>query len=160
VVLVKANHISSTNKQPWMTPEIADALRDHVRAGNGLLALHSGTAGYKETPVLRDLLGGLFVHHPKQCPVTVEPQAGHPLTAGSVPFTEVDEHYFMEMTGEPVDCFLQTTSDHGSQPGGWTRSEGAGRVCVLTPGHNVEVWLNPGFQALLRNGLQWCAKLI
>jgi type 1 glutamine amidotransferase len=66
----------------------------------------------------------------------------------------------MEMTGEPVDCFLQTTSDHGSQPGGWTRSEGAGRVCVLTPGHNVEVWLNPGFQALLRNGLQWCAKLI
>ena len=160
VVLVKANHISATNKQPWMTPEIADALRDHVRAGNGLLALHSGTAGYKETPVLRDLLGGLFVHHPKQCPVTVEPQAGHPLTAGSVPFTEVDEHYFMEMTGEPVDCFLQTTSDHGSQPGGWTRTEGAGRVCVLTPGHNVEVWLNPGYQALLRNGLQWCAKLI
>lgn len=160
VVLVKANHISAINKQPWMTPAIADALRDHVRAGNGLLALHSGTAGYKETPVLRDLLGGLFVRHPKQCPVRVEPETGHPLTAGSVPFTEVDEHYFMEMTGEPVDCFLQTTSEHGSQPGGWTRSEGAGRVCVLTPGHNVEVWLNPGYQALLRNGLRWCAKLI
>lgn len=160
VVLVKANNISATNEQPWMTPEIADALRAHVRAGNGLLALHSGTAGYKETPVLRDLLGGLFVRHPKQCPVTVAPQAGHPLTVNSVPFTEVDEHYFMEMTDEPVDCFLQTTSDHGTQPGGWTRAEGDGRVCVLTPGHNVEVWLNPGYQALLRNGLHWCGKLI
>lgn len=33
------------------------------------------------------------------------------------------------------------------------------RVCVLTPGHNLEVWLHPGFQALLRHALNWCATL-
>ena len=130
VVLVKANNISASDEHPWMTPEIADALRNHVCAGNSLLTLHSGTAGYRDTPVLRDLLGGLFMRHPKQCLVTVEPQAGHPLTAGSTAFTEVDEHYFMEMTDEPVDHFLQTVSEHGAQPGGWTRSEGDGRICV------------------------------
>lgn len=159
VVLVKANNISFSDERPWMTPEIADDLRNHVRAGNSLLTIHSGTAGYKETAVLRNLIGGLFVRHPKQCPVTVEPQAGHPLTAGSAAFTEVDEHYFMEMAEEPVGYFLQTVSEHGTQPGGWTRNEGDGRVCVLIPGHNVEVWLNPAYQVLLRNALRWCGKL-
>jgi hypothetical protein len=30
---------------------------------------------------------------------------------------------------------------------------------VLTPGHNLEVWLHPDFQKLLHNGLTWLAKL-
>jgi type 1 glutamine amidotransferase len=45
------------------------------------------------------------------------------------------------------------------QPAGWTRAEGAGRVCVLTPGHNLEVWLHPEFQKLLLNACRWTAKL-
>lgn len=158
VVLVKANNVSATDENKWMTPEVEAALHDHVQRGNGLLTIHSGTAGYREAAVLRNLLGGVFVRHPKQCPVTVEPQTDHPLTAGSTSFTLVDEHYFMEMTDEPVDCFLQTTSEHGTQPGGWTRTAGAGRVCVLTPGHNLEVWLHPAYQTLIYNGLRWCGK--
>ena len=47
---------------------------------------------------------------------------------------------------------------HGTQPGGWTRQEGAGRVAVLTPGHNVEVWLHPSYQTLIGNALRWCAR--
>lgn len=43
------------------------------------------------------------------------------------------------------------------QQGGWWREEGDGRVCVLTPGHNAEVWVHPEFQTLLRNALLWCA---
>jgi type 1 glutamine amidotransferase len=121
------------------------------------LAVHSGTV-CAELPVLRSLIGGAFIRHPKQCPVTVEPQEGHPLTAGSTPFTCVDEHYVMELDDTQADVFLTTTSEHGSQPGGWTRTEGKGRVCVLTPGHNVEVWLHPSFQTLLHNALRWCSK--
>jgi uncharacterized protein len=29
----------------------------------------------------------------------------------------------------------------------------------LTPGHNLEVWLQPEYQTLLRNGLRWCAQV-
>ncbi len=157
-ILVKANNVSAQDERKWMTPAIESALRDYVRAGNGLLTIHSGTAGYRDTTMLRALLGGVFVQHPKQCPVTVEPQLDHPLAAGSTPFTLVDEHYFMEMTDEPVDCFLQSTSEHGVQPAGWTRTEGEGRVCVLTPGHNVEIWLHPAYQTLIHNALRWCGK--
>lgn len=158
VVLAKANNVSSTDQSPWMTEEIEQAFREYVSKGNGLLALHSGTADYENNAVLRGLLGGVFASHPEQCPVTVEVQAGHPLTAESSSFTVKDEHYFMELDDAQADVFLTTRSEHGSQPGGWTRLEGDGRVCVLTPGHNVEVWLHPSFQALLHNALQWCGK--
>jgi type 1 glutamine amidotransferase len=131
---------------------------DYVRAGRGLLVVHSGTAGYRDTDVLRPLMGGVFLEHPKQCPVTVEPEPGHPLTEGAETFTVQDEHYMMALDDEQADVFLTTGSEHGTQPGGWIRSEGVGRVCVLTPGHNLEVWLHPSYQTLLENALRWCRQ--
>ena len=158
VVLTKMNHVSSIDQSPWMTEEIQTALVDYVRQGNGLLVIHSGTAGYDAWPLLRGLMGGAFASHPAQCPVTVEPHAGHSLTAGSTPFTLADEHYFMDLEDDQADIFLTTQSEHGSQPGGWTRRVGEGRVCVLTPGHNVDVWLHPSYQSMIYNALRWCAR--
>jgi type 1 glutamine amidotransferase len=156
VVLSKSNNVSSADQAPWMTEEVEQAFLEYVRQGNGLLAVHSGTAGYTEALTLRSLLGGVFTHHPKQCPVTVVPREGHPLV-GWPEFTTQDEHYFMALDDAGADVFITTTSEHGSQPGGWTRTEGAGRVCVLTPGHNLEVWLNQSFQAVLEKAIRWCA---
>ena len=160
VVLSKSNGISAVDRGPWVTEEVEQAFRGYVRKGGGLLAVHSGTADYRDKVVLRALLGGVFTHHPPQCLVTMEPQKGHPLTAGSTAFALKDEHYFMELDDLQADVFMTTTSEHGTQPGGWTRADGEGRVCILSPGHNVEVWLHPSFQALLCNGLRWCAKTI
>ncbi len=156
-LFVKSNNITAENRDPWMTPEVEAAFAAYVQAGRGMLVVHSGTAGYRDTPTLRALMGGVFEQHPKQCPVTITPHAGHALCRGVEPFTLVDEHYHMIVDDPGVDVFVTTTSEHGDQPGAWTRAEGAGRVCVLTPGHNVEVWQHPSFQALLRNTLAWCA---
>lgn len=158
VVLTKSNNVSSEDRSPWVTPQVEAAFLAYVRGGGGLLAIHSGTAEYRDLPALRGLLGGVFASHPPQCPVTVEPHTGHPLTAGSEPFTLVDEHYIMDLDDAGADVFLTTRSEHGTQPGGWTRHEGDGRVCVLTPGHNLPVWLHPSYQALIHNALRWCGK--
>jgi uncharacterized protein len=158
-ILTKSNNVSAADQSGWMTDSIQAAFVDYVQRGNGLLAIHSGLAGWAEMPALRGLLGGVFTHHPEQCLVTVEPQAGHALTAGCQPFTLKDEHYFMALDDARAEVFLTTRSDHGTQPGGWRRTQGKGRVGVLTPGHNVEVWLNPSFQALLVNSLKWCGKI-
>jgi type 1 glutamine amidotransferase len=160
VILTKSNNVSSTNQTAWMTEAVQEAFPAYVQNGNGLLAIHSGTAEYDQKPVLRRLLGGVFTHHPEQCPVTMTPHADHPLTAGADSFTLRDEHYFMAMDDPTVDMFMTTTSEHGQQPAGWRRLEGSGRVAVLTPGHNQEVWLHPSYQALLLNSLRWCGKLI
>ena len=157
VVMAKSDNVSSTDKNPWVTQDVQQAFLDYTRQGNGLLFVHSGTSGYAEMPKMRGLIGGVFIKHPRQCPVAVEPRTGHPLTVGSTPFTVVDEHYFMTLDDAEADLFLTTTSQHGARAGGWTRAEGDGRVCVLSPGHTVEVWLHPSFQALLINGLRWCS---
>ena len=156
VIFAKMNHVSAADQQPWVTEEVQDVFVDYVQQGNGLLVIHSGSAGYENMPALRGLMGGVFTQHPPQCPVTVEPRAGHHLVSGSASFTVKDEHYFMELDDREADVFLTTVSEHGTQPGGWTRTAGAGRVCMLTPGHNVEVWLHPSYQAVVENSLRWC----
>lgn len=158
-ILTKSNNVSSADRTDWMTETVQSAFYDYVYQGNGQLAVHSGTAEYAQKPVLRHLLGGVFTHHPEQCPVMIEPHQGHPLSEGSVAFTVRDEHYFMALDDLRADVFVTTKSEHGEQPGGWRRTEGNGRVVVLTPGHNLEVWLHPSFQTLLLNSLRWCNKL-
>jgi type 1 glutamine amidotransferase len=73
-------------------------------------------------------------------------------------FTTQDEHYFVRMEDRRAEVFLQSISTHGVQPAGWARTEGEGRVCILTPGHNVEFWRHSEFQNLLLNALRWTAK--
>jgi type 1 glutamine amidotransferase len=158
VVVAKANHICATDQRPWLTKERQGAFRDFVRHGGGLFLIHGGNC-YKDLPEMRGVTGGAFLSHPDQCPVTVEPKAGHALTTGVNSFTAQDEHYLMALDATDADVFLHTRSQHGVQPGGWTRSEGDGRVCALTLGHNPEVWLHPDFQKLLRNGLAWLARI-
>ncbi|MFT3890679.1 MAG: ThuA domain-containing protein [Anaerolineales bacterium] len=159
VILTKSNHVSSSDRSNWMTEEVQEAFENHIHNGCGLLAIHSGTAGYEQTSVLRSLLGGVFTHHPEQCLVKMEPKAGHSLTEGVNSFMLIDEHYHMAMDDPQADIFLTTSSKHGKQPSGWRRTEGNGRVAVLTPGHNLDVWQHPDFQTLLLNSLRWCGKI-
>ena len=159
VILTKSNNVSAQDETAWMTPEVEQAFLSFVEKGGGLLAIHSGLAGYAKTPLMRALLGGIFLEHPAQCPVTIEPLAGHPLTQGVEPFTLQDEHYFMTVDDPSMDFFLDTRSENGLQSGGWTRQQGRGRVCVLTPGHNIPIWQHPSFEKLLRNALAWCAPV-
>lgn len=156
VLFAKSDNRTAEDQSKWVTEEARAALLAYARGGGGLLAVHSGTV-YGGMEDMRGLLGGLFMTHPRQLPVTFRPKAGHPLAAGTAAFMETDEHYFMDMAEGPVDVFLTGESRHGALPAGWTRKEGRGRVCVLTPGHNVEVWLNPNFRRLLENALNWCA---
>ena len=159
VILTKSDNVSAADRSHWLTEDAQEAFAAYVREGNGLLAVHSGTV-CSELPVLRALLGGTFIRHPEQCPVTMTPQEGHPLTTGGSSFTMVDEHYLMALDDAEADVYMTTTSEHGTEPGGWTRTEGEGRVCVLSPGHNVEVWQHPSFQAWLVNAMRWCSKTL
>lgn len=157
VILTKSNNVTAADQSPWMTDDVQSAFVSYVQSGHGLVVIHSGSAGYQQCAELRRLMGGVFMQHPAQCPVTWVPQAGHPLTTGLGEFTLQDEHYFMTLDASDADVFMVSKSEHGEQPAGWTRTEGQGRVCMLTPGHNLDVWLHPTYQQLIRNSMQWCA---
>jgi len=159
VVLAKANINSAADRHPWLSVDSQNAFQDYVQGGGGLLVVHAGTAGYQELSGLRRLTGGRFLQHPDQCEVDLIPRPGHPIVAGVNPFMVRDEHYFMALEDHAAEVFLHSQSAHGIQPAGWTRPEGRGRVCVLTPGHTEEAWRHPMFQLLLQNALHWaCPK--
>jgi type 1 glutamine amidotransferase len=158
-VLAKANMISATDNRQWLTLNSKATVQDYLRCGGGLLIIHGGTCRYGELPVMRRAMGGAFLSHPPECAVTLEPKTSHALVRGVETFTVCDEHYMMTFEGSEDGVFLHSRSEHGVQPAGWTRTEGNGRVCVLTPGHNLEVWLQPSFQKLLSNALCWTAKI-
>lgn len=158
-VLAKANMLSAADQRPWLSPGLAAAFRDHVRRGCGLVVIHAGTSRYEQSPGMGEMIGGAFRSHPDPCPVTLEPAISCPLTTGVDAFTVRDEHYFVSLNDPQAMVFLNSQSEHGVQPAGWTRNEGAGRVCALTPGHSLEVWRHPSFQKLLLNALGWAAKI-
>jgi type 1 glutamine amidotransferase len=158
LVLSKGNARSPTDLAAWLTEEVQQGVIDHVEQGGGLLIIHSGSVGYKDEPRFRSLVGGGFARHPAPGPVEVECTNASALPGlRPVTFTVHDEHYLMEMFNDDLNIFLTSTSPHGTQPAGWTRRQGKGRVCVLTPGHYAEVWQHPEYRHLIGCALQWCA---
>jgi type 1 glutamine amidotransferase len=172
VMICKMDEVSQTDKQPWKTEEVQKAFVDYVEGGGGLVAVHSATVNGKNTKALDNLIGCRFLGHPNNCPVTVQPVKPHPVTEGVGLFCETDEHYRIEITAPDADILLASYSPPQGEeskyqtepyfntpaaiyPAGYVRTQGAGRVCVLTSGHLLPVWLNPQFQLLLANALKW-----
>ena len=174
VIMSKCDEVSQEDNQSWKTEAVQRAFIDYVENGGGLLVTHNGTVAGKNTDALDRLIGCRFKGHPKDSPVTIAPVKPHPVTEGVVLFCETDEHYHIEITAPDADILLTSYSPaQGDEskyrddpyhncpaaicPAGYVRTQGKGRVCVLTPGHLLPVWLNPQFQRLLENALRWTA---
>jgi type 1 glutamine amidotransferase len=174
VLLCKSDNTSQQDRTSWKTEEIEQAFVNYVENGGGLLVVHSGLTG-EGSDAFQHLIGCRFIMHPNACPVTVQPIKGHPITEGVEMFCEFDEHYRIEIISQDADIIIASYSPSQGEvskyesdptnntkawicPAGYVRTQGKGRVCVLTPGHTHEVWQNPNFQRTLVNALQWCAK--
>lgn len=163
----KCNNITAANNHPWFEPGVTEVgpqeFRDYVCAGGGFLSVHSGNAFYKENDCREyiDFVGNYFVKHPPRCEILVSPVGKHPITDGTEPFTIRDEHYELAVTADDAVQILRTESASGGcQTGGYVRQMGEGRLCVLTPGHILDVWENTDYRRLLARAIRWCAKKI
>lgn len=155
VIFAKSDEVSASKREKWETPEVQRALQEYVEHGGRLFAIHSGIVGHEETEQLRTLIGCRFSHHPEQCPVTVRPVKKHTITENISDFVEVDEHYFIELLTDDLDILMHSISRYGEVPACYTRTQGKGRICTFTPGHNPSVWQNPVVRQIMRNVLKW-----
>ncbi|WP_028552087.1 ThuA domain-containing protein [Paenibacillus sp. UNC451MF] len=158
-ILTKSNCRSASDPSPWLTEDVQQSFVNYVEWGGGLFVIHSGTVGYANDPLFRQLVGGVFTHHPPSGEVTLqlEPSSSFHLNAESRTMTLIDEHYFIELDDKQAEVFMTSESIHGRQPAGWTRRQGNGRICVATPGHYVDVWQSPFYRSILQQGISWCA---
>ena len=175
VVMIKCDEISPTNKESWKSDVVQRAFISYVENGGGLLVIHSGLVAGKNTDALDRLIGSTFSYHPHVCPVTVKPVKPHPIVDGIEMFCEDDEHYRLEIVNDDIDIIMASYSPPQGEESkyeedpyhnttawigaaGYVRTQGKGRVCVLTPGHLLPVWHNPQYQKVLENALKWCGE--
>ena len=175
VLMSKCDEISPDDREgSWKTDEVQQAFIDFVDKGGGMLVIHSGTVPGKNTDKIDKMVGSKFSYHPNNAPVTVAPVKPHPINEGVEQFCELDEHYYLDFLADDVDVILASyapaqgeVAKYKDDPyhnypekvcaSGYVRKQNNGRVCVLTPGHHLAVWLNPQFQKILDNALKWCA---
>ncbi|MFT3887699.1 MAG: ThuA domain-containing protein [Arachnia sp.] len=150
-------------------------LRAAVAAGTGLAGWHGGIVdSFRASSDYVQLVGGQFAAHPTGAdgahPThTIEPlpaAAEHPITAGIGPFELTTEQYWV-LTDELCDVLAVTThaAPEGQPwhrpvtcPAVWTRQWGAGRIAVVTPGHDPATLSVPEVRTLVERSLLWASR--
>lgn len=167
IICCKGNNVTSGNPAPWFENTVTEVMgrefRDYVEQGGAFLSIHSGNVFTGEGDGIQEyteFVGNRFLSHPLRCEVNLKKEKNHPIMNDVADaFTIRDEHYQIDLLAEDIDVFLSSHSEKGgTQPAGYTREIGKGKVCVLTPGHTLSVWQNPEFQKIFLNSIQWCLQ--
>ncbi|MCC7371274.1 MAG: ThuA domain-containing protein [Chloroflexi bacterium] len=156
----------STSGELPLTDEQKRAILEFVASGKGFVGVHGATTTLKAWPDYAELLGAVFAMHPKALSfgVIVEDQS-HPATHHLPPtFSVMDELYtFTDNPRERVHVLLRAASGSadliGDLPLAWTKTYGEGRVYYNALGHFDAGWERADFQAQIRGGLRWAARL-
>lgn len=141
-----------------LSPAALEALERFLRAGGGLLAVHSASASFKEEPGYYDILGGWFVHHGPVEAFVVRPHAPQDEIFGPMAsFSVRDELYRHEYDAGNRVHFYTAVGDE-REPVVWTRRWGPGRVCYCALGHTLSAMRHPQVRQILQRGLVWAAR--
>jgi hypothetical protein len=148
-------------------PEEARAtISDHVRAGAGLLGMHTASICFDDWPGWAEVLGGAWQwgrsYHPLLGPVKAYVDATHPLARGLADFDVTDEVYAEQrvLPGVEVYGWAETTGDSprtGRQPALWTHRYGAGRVVYDGLGHDAASLEHPVHRRLIQRAALWAS---
>jgi len=148
--------------------EAGRALFDFVRRGKGHVVVHAGSASFPSWADYHRLTLATWKdeqssHGPRhEFPVRID-QSDHPITAGVRPFRTADELWNRPGIAEGANVLASSFSaaDQGGtgqwEPTAFVGRFGDGRSFTLLLGHDAEAMDNPGFQALLRRGVEWAA---
>ncbi len=142
-----------------LTDEQTTGLLSYVAHGGGLLMIHNGIA-IQTRYELAQLAAGKFTGHPEQKMLTYAPtSSSHVLLDGIGSFTVKEEPYqFILDNLAQITILLEYESEGRQWPAAWAHSYGCGRVVYLSPGHNIETFLDPMYRRLIHRSGLWAAE--
>ncbi|MDX2148490.1 MAG: family 16 glycoside hydrolase [Planctomycetota bacterium] len=155
-----------------------ETLEAWVKAGGGLVGVHSASDTFKDHAIFTPLIGGCFDGHPWDELVRIEvmiderdPRFGvvSPLLAGAgeaqagrARSFEIADEIYQHRGLNPANQVLtrlspgQPKMDPAREyPLSWTRDVGQGRVFYTALGHRPEVWRDQRFVGHVLAGLRW-----
>ncbi len=141
-----------------ISDEALHALDTFISRGGGLLAIHSASASFKQTPRYYEILGGRFIAHGKIAPYTVHPREGDSPLAGSLGSFSIRDELYLHDYQKDVAVHFFTERDGEREPVVWTRKHHQGSVCYIAPGHCAATVKHPAIRMIITRGLQWVAQ--
>ncbi len=139
------------------------ALLGFLRAGGGLLGVHTASICFDDWPEWGAILGGRWnwdrSGHPPLGPVSVRVLKGDDLVAGLEDFESIDEVYgFLDVEAD-VDVLMVSSHSRAEHPVMWRHSYGDSRVVYTSLGHDLSAYESPSLTASLRRSARWIAGL-
>lgn len=141
-----------------LTDSQTTGLLSYVAHGGGMLMIHNGIA-IQTRYELAQLAAGRFTGHPEQKALIYTPtSSGHAIMDGIESFTVKEEPYQFIMDNLAQTTLLLEYEYEGKQwPAAWAHNYGSGRVVYLSPGHNIETFLDPMYRKLIHRSGLWAA---
>lgn len=153
----------------FLTPdkEQLDALYNFVAGGKSYLTLHCGILSLLNWDKYEDFIGGIFIGGPSSVPpafkvyttntlfwgyeYSFRKESEHPVSRVTDDFITRDELYHIQPSTRDFHVIARAEN----LPVMWWHPVGKGKVMSLTLGHDEAAKNNPGYQSLLRAGVQW-----
>lgn len=151
-----------------LEPKKQANLKAFVESGKGIVALHHAVCGNQNWPWwYNEVLGGRYlfeefegkkssyIHDLEE---TITPVGNHPITRGLKPFRILDETYKDVWISPRVTPLLKSDHPTSNETVGWISAYDKSRVVYIQLGHDRNANLNPNYQRLVRNAIQWTAN--
>jgi hypothetical protein len=142
-------------------------LRAFVESGKGVVALHHAVCAYQNWSWwYQEVLGGRYLFEEFEGKKSsylhdveelITPVGNHPITRGLKPFRIWDETYKNVWISPRVTPLLKSTHPTSDETVGWISPYDKARVVYIQLGHDRNANLNPNYQRLVRNAIQWTA---
>lgn len=166
---------NNTNNEILDTEEQKQALQQFVRAGGGVVGIHSASGSMRQWPWFASLLGGKFKRHPKLQPFTIRVKDRTDVSTAHYPaeFVWTDEFYYLDNLQEGLHVLLAgdlvklEDPQKNEYPGrlfgdefplAWRHQFEGGRAWYTALGHKPEHYSDPGFRKHILGGIRWAMK--
>lgn len=144
-----------------------------VRAGGGIVGIHSASATEPHWPFYLENIGAQFAGHVEGIqPATVRVVTNaNPITAGLSDFQLTDEWYYFQQRPEDVPGMQMLLAldestlppdypaqyKQGYHPIAWAHELYGGRVFYTAFGHNPDDWTDPTVLEITARAIEWAA---
>jgi type 1 glutamine amidotransferase len=158
---------ANSNNRAFDTEDQKTAFQRFVRAGGGIVGIHSSCASERNWPWFWAMMGGTFVRHPKLQPFTIHVvDRKHPSTAHlGATWEWEDEFYFLKEMPKGLHILLEgdlstlndpkKLPDEKTRPLAWCHEFEGGRVWFTALGHKKDHYSNPNLQKHILGGIRW-----
>jgi len=159
----------------FSTDEQRNAFKRYIEAGGAFVGIHSAAGSERDWPYYHQVLGGIFVAHPKMQPFVVQVvDPKFPVVKGlPASFDWRDECYFLGNLNPDIHVVLATdrtkligldalkidaSTFQNPMPLAWYHNFDGGREFYLALGHNREDYANPILYGTIEKGILWAIK--